>query len=113
MTDFLCSQTDTADEKSDSEDGPQDSSAEAAKALLHLAGGREAGSSPLKSMAVNGRLKAETDSLHGGDKSLDRQHSPVLMEHSYCLPWAQKQNPEMNHVAEGEQDLFPKIFFIF
>ncbi|XP_076065509.1 histone-lysine N-methyltransferase SETD1-like isoform X2 [Oratosquilla oratoria] len=70
------SETDTADEKSDLEDGSGESTA-AAEALIQLAG-----------VAVNG-TKSSSSSC-----SEDDQRSPVLMEHSYCLPWTPKESSQ-------------------
>ncbi|XP_042232871.1 histone-lysine N-methyltransferase SETD1-like isoform X2 [Homarus americanus] len=86
------SETDTADEKSDLDDGLGES-AEAAEALMALAGAD-----------VNGRVRSTSSSSSSTSSSSassrisgstgEEQRSPVLMEHSYCLPWAPKDGTD-------------------
>lgn len=95
----LLAQTDTADEKSDLDDGMGES-AEAAEALMALAGA-----------AVNGRARSTSSSSTTSSSSSssaatgstgEEMRSPVLMEHSYCLPWAPKDSTQVTFLPPGK-----------
>ncbi|XP_068207015.1 histone-lysine N-methyltransferase SETD1 [Palaemon carinicauda] len=80
------SETDTADEKSDLEDGLGEST-EAAEALMALAGADVNGRA--RSTSSSSTTSSSSSSSASGSTG-EENRSPVLMEHSYCLPWAPK-----------------------
>ncbi|XP_064082523.1 histone-lysine N-methyltransferase SETD1-like isoform X2 [Macrobrachium nipponense] len=83
------SETDTADEKSDLEDGLGEST-EAAEALMALAGADVNGRA--RSTSSSSTTSSSSSSSASGSTG-EEIRSPVLMEHSYCLPWAPKDGP--------------------
>ncbi|MPC10206.1 hypothetical protein E2C01_002836 [Portunus trituberculatus] len=95
------SETDTADEKSDLEDGLGES-AEAAEALMALAGADVNGRVRSSSSSSSSTSTTSSSSQRTVGSTGEEERSPVLMEHSYCLPWAPKDGTNASFLPPGE-----------
>ena len=90
MTTLACVQTDTADERSDSDalasSGGVLSSAVAAEALMALA------STPQEATLQDQRKQQRLQQNLAIAEQLHHGRHPVLLEHSYCLPWSKEEH---------------------
>lgn len=88
-------------------------SAEAAEALMALAGAADVNGRARSTSSSSSSTSSSSISSHGSGSSGDDQRSPVLMEHSYCLPWAPKDGTDASFLPTGKFKGFDTVQLFF